>query len=347
MMVSIGNKLAELEVEERIAQVAGQTLADMLKLMLDELPLPEGNLAARFQEQMVEIIRDARNSSTIHDVDAAKGKFAFAWKTFQSVTKELLDQKNQDQMYLLGVVQEAQHRLIGHHMQYTGHVANSAEGLGNITRATSLMATRNAVQREVDKLVECMNLMEHAAQSSVSRLEQQVHKYRSTLEEVSQFASTDPLTGLSNRRAGEMRTNAVLMQEMPCVAIMLDLNGFKEINDTYGHGCGDQVLSAFARGLANWFRPTDVVCRWGGDEFLVVMPGAARSDATRKADELRRNVMGKQRIVSAGRLFEVHVSAAIGIAEKEPNDTLETLFERVDKAMYADKASRNARPRSA
>jgi diguanylate cyclase (GGDEF)-like protein len=86
-------------------------------------------------------------------------------------------------------------------------------------------------------------------------------------------ASTDILTGLLNHGEAELRLRKRLEQGEVVSLIILDLNGFKQINDRWGHTCGDQVLKAFSRILANVTRISDAVCRWGGDEFLVILQG--------------------------------------------------------------------------
>lgn len=154
-----------------------------------------------------------------------------------------------------------------------------------------------------------------------------------------ELAILDPLTGLYNRRFGE----AYLQKEIARTArtgdelavLLLDLNDFKNINDSRGHGAGDLVLKEFARRLKKATRGSDIAVRLGGDEFLVVLPECPPE---------------KVRLVLSRLLnFEVEwgderipVFCSSGCSEYLPNDTCEKLLERADAALYAQKAAPTA-----
>jgi diguanylate cyclase (GGDEF)-like protein len=155
------------------------------------------------------------------------------------------------------------------------------------------------------------------------------------------LANTDALTGLVNRRPVMVEFNRLEALEAGsfCVGIA-DLDNFKELNDTYGHECGDRVLAAVGRAFRSHIRSTDLVGRWGGEEFIFVLPETALEDAANLMERLRGEVV-KMR-VSCGE--HVHtVSASFGVADGEVGSPSFRAVKRADDAMYDAKAAgRNA-----
>jgi two-component system cell cycle response regulator len=125
----------------------------------------------------------------------------------------------------------------------------------------------------------------------------------------------------------------------PVSALMIDIDHFKKINDGFGHDIGDQVLREFAVRLASNVRAIDLPCRYGGEEFVVIMPGASLEDAGHIAERIRRHVAGSPFRV-AGVSEPLSVTISIGVAATSgPSDTAEALLKRADEAAYAAKAA--------
>ena len=164
-------------------------------------------------------------------------------------------------------------------------------------------------------------------------------------EKLAHLASIDRLTGLYNR--GE--TEAILQKELlknqasdsTLSAIMLDLDNFKRVNDTYGHLAGDQVLISVAQTLIRSLRPSDMPVRYGGEEFSVFLPGTTTKNAKVIAERIRRNMENMSISLPDGTILQVTVS--IGFAERIDNDTVASLIDRADKALYH--AKQNGRNR--
>lgn len=153
-------------------------------------------------------------------------------------------------------------------------------------------------------------------------------------------ATRDPLTDLLNRRAGEWQLERAFLAaregQKPFCLIMADVDHFKAINDTWGHPAGDQVLQRVAAVLRTGVRATDSVVRWGGEEFLLVLPYCEQAAALLQAERLRERVADAEQ----GEMGCVTVS--MGVAELQRGETLANLMERVDQALYQAKhAGRN------
>lgn len=153
------------------------------------------------------------------------------------------------------------------------------------------------------------------------------------------LATTDELTGLSNRRLIiEFLTSWVAQSQrskLPLTVVALDLDYFKRINDSWGHGSGDAVLVAFARIATRLVREVDLCGRMGGEEFIVVLPDTDAVGGRIVAERLRANLAAEPIQVSPENSINVTLSA--GVATLQPGETLENVLARADAALYAAK----------
>jgi two-component system cell cycle response regulator len=166
-------------------------------------------------------------------------------------------------------------------------------------------------------------------------------RLRETVTRSVEMAVTDGLTGLYNRRymEGHLATLAhqAAHHRKDLSLLVLDIDYFKSVNDTYGHDAGDDVLREFARRLRKAVRGIDLVCRFGGEEFVVVMPEADAATAMTVAERIRERVAATPFPI-AGRTREIPITLSVGVASANgPADTPETLMKRADQAVYAAK----------
>ena len=158
---------------------------------------------------------------------------------------------------------------------------------------------------------------------------------RDDLDRSLELAVTDQLTGLRNRRYLMRHLAGQLASGGPVAALMLDVDRFKAVNDTYGHPAGDAVLREVATRLQGHLRGSDIVGRYGGEEFLVVMAAAEPDDAVAVAERLRHAVADLP-VEVAGRTLPV--TASLGVAFAHPGLKPETLIGAADAALYRAKA---------
>jgi len=152
-----------------------------------------------------------------------------------------------------------------------------------------------------------------------------------------QSATTDPLTGVKNRTA----MDASLKREFglanrhnsPLSFILLDLDHFKSVNDQYGHLIGDQVLREVAKIVEETIRDSDIIFRYGGEEFLVLLSGTRISGATLLAERIRSNIEHLEIFHD----LNLHVTASMGVVSKSGNEDADALFKRADSALYLAK----------
>ena len=166
-------------------------------------------------------------------------------------------------------------------------------------------------------------------------------RLRRSLRAELKSALTDSLTGLHNRRYALAHLARVLDRAdrdgTPVALLMLDIDRFKEVNDRFGHQMGDAVLREASERIRNAVRSVDLVARVGGEEFLVVMPGASAADAARVADRIRRDVRGAARVLPLDAGRDITLSAGIAVATGEAHVTSQDLIDRADRALYVSK----------
>ncbi|MET0290066.1 MAG: GGDEF domain-containing protein [Pseudoxanthomonas sp.] len=145
------------------------------------------------------------------------------------------------------------------------------------------------------------------------------------------MVNRDPLTRLYNRRFNEHVLQDLLARQAPAGVIMFDMDRFKAINDTHGHPVGDQVLQRVAQRCQQLLRQDECLARWGGEEFLLVVPGADAATLQALGERLRATIAG----LSIPPVPQVGASVGLGLIQ--PDDTLAQLLQRVDQAMYRAK----------
>lgn len=163
---------------------------------------------------------------------------------------------------------------------------------------------------------------------------------RNRLEESVELSITDPLTGLHNRHYLQAHLGRLVEDAVdggrPLTILVADIDYFKRINDTYGHDVGDVVLQEFAERFRQNTRGIDLVCRIGGEEFMLVMPDVGVEAAEQIAERLRERIAERPFVVSSQ--LSVPITASVGLASMGfVDDTPERIFKRADNALYAAK----------
>jgi diguanylate cyclase (GGDEF)-like protein/PAS domain S-box-containing protein len=157
-------------------------------------------------------------------------------------------------------------------------------------------------------------------------------------DELKQLATVDPLTGAFNRRHGNARLVAELDRRsrsgQPCAVMMLDIDWFKSINDEYGHDAGDAVLCAMVLVCNGGLRTADMLARWGGEEFLILLPDTDAAAAVAIAERLRETISTKK--VPVGSDGSITFTVSIGVATPA-NHNVHDLLRRADEALYVAK----------
>jgi len=174
----------------------------------------------------------------------------------------------------------------------------------------------------------------------LSLLHAMLRRHQASIEAL---ATLDSLTGLPNRRSFDLLAAQALQEAQrncaPLVALLIDLDHFKALNDTHGHLAGDEVLRQFANVLQGSLRQSDILCRWGGEEFIVLLRETAGRQALDVAEKIRRR---SEQLTFSYDEQPLRLTTSIGLSGLQPGDTLHALLTRADRALYrAKQAGRN------
>lgn len=233
------------------------------------------------------------------------------------------------------------------------------EAVSELTAETEYIITNNdkiaafplISEGEITGCVVARSTLDSLSKRDISYLEQLTRQSSITINranaysKILQYATIDALTNLNNRRQFELRLNQEIAttkrQNTPLCAMMIDIDFFKKVNDTYGHASGDAVLRGVASIIKQVLRESDIPSRYGGEEFAILLPYTKIEEAMIVGERLRSTVENTPIILDSENIDSesINVTISMGIAEFNPTETGEELFARADKALYDAKES--------
>jgi diguanylate cyclase len=215
-----------------------------------------------------------------------------------------------------------------------------------------VQAVRN--DRYADRLGQFADYLEKSARSGdFNHLKEQASELRefvktiqednrdalARLQQAERLAYIDALTGVPNRREFDRQLAARLDTGREFCVLLFDLDRFKIVNDKYGHLYGDEILKQLGARLSRQIRARDFICRWGGDEFVVILE-CGFEPALARAEKIAKWLSGPYRLALRDEELKVDVSVTVGVAERRAGETPEQLFQRVDEALYQQKTGK-------
>lgn len=254
----------------------------------------------------------------------------------------LHDRKKTDEVKEILIVMAKTAESVGERDQRCAQqINNVTTSLNKIANLDDLSQIRASIQKSAVELKTSIDRMTAEGKAALDELRKEVSTYQAKLEEAEQIASADALTGLRSRLCVEAHIERhIAAGSTFCVAI-LDINRFKAVNDEHGHLVGDELLQQFAKELKSACRSTDIIGRWGGDEFIILME-CGIEEAEAQSERLTKWICGNYTLQEATNPIKLVVTASIGLAEHLADETSKDLFARADALMYKNKASSRA-----
>ncbi len=215
-------------------------------------------------------------------------------------------------------------------------LAQAARKIGQGNLETRVVEQNND---EISDLAHSLNEMAFNLKTTMASRQELLHEMElriQTEKELELLATTDELTDLYNRRAFSVHMKKEVERAnryaTPLCLLMFDIDFFKKVNDTYGHEIGDSVLTEIAHLAKTTVRDQDVLARWGGEEFMVILPHTDEQGALHFAERLRRAIAEHDFVKPP------NVTVSLGVTERQPGDNCDLLLSRVDLALYDAKA---------
>ena len=227
-------------------------------------------------------------------------------------------------------------------------IHSSNEDFGGSLETVGAKIATTTDPAELKKLVTDMMGETQKMMSENKSLEQKLQKSSSTMQElksemetVRKEAFTDGLTGIANRKKFDIEVELMMAEarehDQSLTLVIGDIDHFKSFNDTYGHQIGDQVLRLVARTFHDGVKGRDLPCRYGGEEFVIILPETSADNGVKVANVLREAVKGKEIRNRATGETLTPVTISMGVAEIGPEEDLKDWIERADKALYRAK----------
>jgi diguanylate cyclase len=227
-------------------------------------------------------------------------------------------------------------------------IGDVSHRFGSLRRASEELpiADRESLKTIVTSLVQSAKEMEEANRRLESNLrisKQQIGNLQQDLKKASSEALTDPLTSLGNRMLFDRELSRLIRQSSvpdgQVSLLMADIDHFKNINDSYGHQIGDQVIRLVAANIQKHLKGGDIGTRYGGEEFAVILDRTGLSEAFSIAEQIRRSVSVREfRKRTTGESMG-RITISVGVASMQLGDTPQSLTDRADKCLYEAKRS--------
>ena len=233
---------------------------------------------------------------------------------------------------LLGAVE----RISGDVECHNSEIRETADHVGNIPATGEMEVVKQALLGHMVSLLNANKRLQNDLICTRDRMEEQAQE----IDHVRREARTDPLTTVANRKAYDEKVRALMAawerERAGFAVVLVDLDHFKRINDSHGHVTGDRVLEKVGRWLSHWIRDTDFVARYGGDEFILLLPRTELKSGMEIAEQIRLQ-LAQHASEATVQGTEISLSLSMGVAAVREGDTIESLVHRADNALYASK----------
>jgi len=294
------------------------------------------NTAQDLQLQLRTLCQELGEDPPIAALERSRGTLLTALADHKRLSERKLASREEDLRGIINVLGVAAETVSGHNEAHTARLRDFTTQLQVVARGSDLSRMRIELTRRVEELRSTADSMWRENHSSVSEMQAQLIEFQKRLERAETQAATDALTGLMNRGEGEDRLRKAVAGGRVVSIILIDLNGFKQVNDRWGHLAGDQVLKSFAHTLGQCVRPVDTACRWGGDEFLLML-NCNEEMARQRAEQIRLKLRITAKLVVLGKVIAVDVGASLGVAQARAGESFEDMLARADAELYGRK----------
>jgi diguanylate cyclase (GGDEF)-like protein len=311
----------------------GSTLVEMGNCSLDACPGMGGGLKQRLEELKAKL-SPAMTRDTLLATERGVQEQLRDWGL--GTARHYREKANEVKELLL-LMAHAADGVGARDQRCAGQMNQVTERLKRIASLDDLTEIRASIEKSAAELKSSIARMTEESKAAAEVLRKQVSTYQAKLEEAEEIASRDALTGVRSRLCTESHIESRIAADAKFCLAMVDIDDFKRVNDEHGHVTGDELLKAFAGELCSVCRATDVIGRWGGDEFVVLLD-CSRAEASERIERLRRWVCGDYTVAGKSPAIKLRLSASIGLAEHVPGESMKALLARADAAMYAVKA---------
>ena len=331
-MISFKDSIRELDQKESLFRASLRCyLAAIQQVESQALDIvPE--VGAAYRDAFARLLHELPAEPGAEILARSSAAFGRSLEAFAAEARHAhLGQQNQVRA-ILATLTDAARLLNVRNDNYGRQLHDFAGKLEDAAKLTDLGEIQRRLKANVNDLKTCVDRMCADNRTSVADLEKEVRDCRERLAVAEKLAYLDPLTGAGNRREAERQLKKKVDAGASFCVLMILLNRFRWIVERHGHACGDELMKLFRQRLQAELRSEDVVCRWGGDEFVVLMDGGL-SDAMRRTFQIGPRLRGRYAVALEGNETKIDVGATLGVAEYSKGESMEQLFSRSSQAL--------------
>jgi diguanylate cyclase len=297
-----------------------------------------------FKQKLDELEVEFKRSQKLKKTATAFRKQQKRIQRFIDRQKQYLKDREKELKDIIDLLAKAMVTLDTDNQQFNQKIYEQSEKIESITRLDDIKKLKYALIDEVENMRKTVRDKQDRDNKQLKILSRQVNTLYDELKKAKIESVTDGLTGVFNRKALDDHIGALVEQNKfthtPFAILMVDIDDFKTINDSYGHPTGDRVLLALAQKCRGLIRDEDFIARFGGEEFVIVLSNVTPTNALKKARLISQTVADTHYDlddIKTGHILSITVS--IGISIYQRGDTLATLVDRADKALYLAKST--------
>jgi len=278
---------------------------------------------------------EAKTQKVIHLFETHKADIP----AFIDREKEYFSHRDAEFKQIIQILSSGIVTLDSENQAFNQRVQEESLKLEKITQLNDIRKLKAELEEGVAQLKTFIEEKKGRDAKQMQFLSSEVEDLKIELKKTKDASLTDALSGAYNRAAFDAHIARMLSNgKQGFSLLMLDIDDFKKINDTYGHRVGDRVIMALVQKCKNLIRGDDFLARYGGEEFVMVLPGALLKQATKKAQAICKEIAGTQYALDdSGKSPPLSFRVSVGVSSFQKRDTVESIVERADKALYQAK----------
>jgi diguanylate cyclase (GGDEF)-like protein len=314
--------------------VALECYLSSISKIIETIEAISPEIAASFREPLISLRSRLSGDPTPAALEESRAELHEILEGFSEKARFQNETLARDLNQTLSLVARTEDSSAGRNIHYVERLVDFVDRLETAVRAGDL----SRLISQTSELRDFAQSIELDSRDDFARLRQKMIEIQHRLHEAELLATLDPLTSVANRRDLDRELASRIEARQEFCVLLFDLNGFKAINDHFGHLYGDEVLKQFAARLGTQVRARDYVCRWGGDEFVAIL-ACDFPVAESRSRQIAERLNGPYQIRGPGREIRVDIAITVGLAQYCAGESPEQLFRRVDESMYQQKHS--------
>jgi diguanylate cyclase len=336
-------KLQESDMKQAFYLSTLQTLLQFLK----EFALDQEEIDTGAYKRQIDLLRKKFDEE--HEIKPIAAFFKKSKKNipgFISKQKGYIEDRDAELREIIEIMSKALTSQHDENRKYHQDIYKRSEKIERFTLLDDLRKIRAALEQEIKQLRRDVESKQTMEENRMKALDQEINVLSRELQEAKKEALTDALTGLSNRKAFDQYlidlSNKSILKNRSFALLLLDIDDFKKVNDTYGHQTGDSILAMVAGKCREIIRSNDFVGRYGGEEFVVILPSSSLRNGVKRARQIRKAIASaryKHTLDDTDSGITLRITVSIGVSVFREGDTSATVLERADKALYKAKGT--------